>query len=138
MWNALSAAIVAMIKTSSEVDSTAVYDHAKSKLTKYPTITVTAAGNQESYFADTSRVGRTYNFNVDVYQERFEQGEDNAERILRTIIDDLISIFDADVYLQTALEGRGFAKPFNGDWGYTGEQLNTRSARIVIACQVIQ
>lgn len=137
MWNTLSAAIVAMIKTSSEVEDAAVLDHA-AKITQYPTIQVTAAGNQESYFADTSRVGRTYNFNVDIFQERFEQGEDNAERILRTIVDDLISIFDADVYLNTALEGRGFAKPFNGDWGYTGDQLNTRSARIVIACQVIQ
>ena len=69
MWNTLSAAIVAMIKTSAEVDSTAVFDYAKSKMTKYPTITVTVAGNQESYFADTSRVGRTYNFNIDIFQE---------------------------------------------------------------------
>ena len=137
MWNTLSAAIVAKIQTSNEVESSAVQDFS-SKITQYPSIQVTAAGNQESYFADTNRVGRTYNFNVDIYQERFEQGEEEAERILRTIVDDLISIFDADIYLSTTLAGRGYQKPFNGDWGYTGDQLNTRSARIIVGCQVIQ
>ena len=122
---------------SSTVENAAVLDHATT-ITKYPCIQVTAAGNQESLFADTNRVSRAYNFNIDIYQERFEQGEENAERILRTIVDDLISIFDADVYLGSVLQGRGYARPFNGDWGYTGEQLNTRSARIIIACAVIQ
>lgn len=137
MWNDLSEAIVAKVKTSTLIDSTSVYDHAAT-ITKYPCVQVTVAGNQESYFADTNRTGRVYNFNVDIYQERFEQGEDNAERILRTLVDDLITIFDGDTYLGNVLQGRGFARPFNGDWGYTGEQLNTRSARIVIACMVIQ
>lgn len=137
MWNDLSAAIVAKVKTSSEIKNSAVLDHAET-ITQYPTIHVTAAANQESYFADTDRVGRTYNFNIDIYQERGDQGKDNAERILRTIVDDLITIFDADIYLSDTLRGRGYAKPFNGEWGYTGEQLNTRSARIVIACVVIQ
>lgn len=138
MWNELSAAIVNIIKTSSEVDPTQVYDYAKPNMSHYPTITVTGGGNTEAAFADTNRNTRTYNFNIDVYQERFEFGEDKAEEVVRNVVDDLIRLFDANVHLNDTLLGRGYAKPINGDWGYTGEQLNTRSARIIISCEVIQ
>lgn len=139
MWNTLSAAIVNMIKTSNEIETTAVFDYAKSKMTDYPTITVTPSDNQEPYFADSVRRGRTYNFAIRVYQERSEQGEEASERIMRTIVDDLISIFDADIYLQTSLEGRGFAKPIPSTWQYVqGEQVNTRMAEIILSCVVIQ
>lgn len=139
MWNTLSAAIVTMIKTSAEVDSAAVFDYAKSKMDHYPTITVTPSDNQDAIFADTSRNQRTYNFAIRVYQERMEQGEDASERIMRTIVDDLIRIFDADLYLNTTLQGRGFAKPIPSVWQYVqGEQVNTRMAEIIIGCVVIQ
>jgi len=139
MWNELSAAIVAMVKTSAEVDPTAVYDYGKSKMLKYPSITVTPSDNQDPIFADTTRRQRTYNFAIRVYQERMEQGEEASERIMRTIVDDLITIFDADLYLNTTLQGRGFAKPIPSIWQYVqGEQVNTRMAEIIISCVVIQ
>jgi hypothetical protein len=139
MWNELSAAIVAKIQTSNEVESTAVFDYAKSKMTDYPCITVTPLDNTETYFADTSRDGRTYNFAIRVYQERMEQGEADSERIMRTIVDDLISKFDNDVYLGSTLQGRGFCKPIPSVWQYVqGEQVNTRMAEIILACVVIQ
>lgn len=139
MWNTLSAAIIAKIQGSSEIETTAVFDYAKSKMTDYPTITVTPADNQEPLFADTTRRQRTYNFAIRVYQERQEQGEEASERIMRTIVDDLITIFDADIYLNTALEGRGFARPIPSTWQYVqGEQVNTRMAEIILSCVVIQ
>ncbi len=139
MWNELSAAIVAKVQTSAEVDSAAVYDYGKSKMTHYPSITVTPSDNQDPIFADTSRNQRTYNFAIRVYQERMEQGEGESERIMRTIVDDLITIFDADLYLNDVLRGRGFAKPIPSIWQYVqGEQVNTRMAEIIIGCVVIQ
>lgn len=139
MWNTLSAAIVNMIKTSGEVDSAAVFDYAKSKMDHYPTITVTPSDNQDPIFADTNRRQRTYNFAIRIYQERMEQGEEASERIMRTIVDDLITIFDADLYLNATLQGRGFAKPIPSIWQYVqGEQVNTRMAEIIISCVVIQ
>lgn len=138
MWNELSAAIVTLVKTSNQVDPTQVYDYAKSNMDHYPTITVTGGGNSEAAFSDTVRNTRNYSFNIDVYQERTEFGEDKAEEVLRNVVDSLITIFDANVHLNDTLLGRGYAKPINGDWGYTGEQLNTRSARIIISCEVIQ
>ena len=139
MWNELSAAIVTLIKTSNEVDSTQVFDYAKSKMEHYPCITVTPLDNTDTYFADTSRDGRTYNFAIRVYQERMEQGESDSERIMRTIVDDLISKFDNDVYLGATLQGRGFCKPIPSRWAFVqGEQVNTRMAEIILACVVIQ
>lgn len=139
MWNELSAAIVAKVKTSSEVKSTAVFDYAKSKMTDYPTISVTPSDNAEPFFADTVRNGRTYNFAIRVYQERQEQKEADSERIMRTIVDDLISIFDADIYLSDTLRGRGFARPIPSVWQFVqGEQPNTRMAEIILSCVVIQ
>ena len=139
MWNTLSAAIVAKIKTSSEVANAAVLDYAKSNMDKYPTITVTPSDNTEPFFADTMRNQRTYNFAIRVYQERKEQGEEQSERIMRTIVDDLISIFDADIYLNDTLAGRGFARPIPSVWQFVqGEQTNTRMAEIILSCVVIQ
>ena len=116
MWNELSAAIVAVIQTSSEIDSDQVFDYAKSKMEHYPCVTVTPLENVETYFADTQRDGRTYNFAIRVYQERMEQGEEASERIMRTIVDDLISKFDADIYLGATLQGRGFCRPIPSRW----------------------
>lgn len=139
MWNELSAAIVTLIKTSNEVDSTQVFDYAKSKMEHYPCITVTPLDNTDTYFADTSRDGRTYNFAIRVYQERMEQGESDSERIMRTIVDDLISKFDNDIYLGATLQGRGFCKPIPSRWAFVqGEQVNTRMAEIIVSCVVIQ
>jgi hypothetical protein len=139
MWNDLSAAIVAMIKTSNEVKSSFVYDYAKSQMEGYPTITVTPYENQETFFADTQRNQRSYNFAIRVYQERLDQDEEQSERIMRTLVDDLISIFDADIYLNTTLQGRGFARPIPSVWQFIqGENSNTRMAEIILSCVVIQ
>lgn len=139
MWNTLSAAIKAKIVTSLEIDSAAVFDYAKSKMVKYPSITITPAENQNTSFADTTRRRRSYTFAIRVYQERTEQSESDSERILRTLTDDLIAIFDADLYLNNALQGRGFAHPIPSRWSFvTGEQVNMRMAEILIECVVIQ
>ncbi len=139
MWNELSAAVVAIVRTSSEIDAEQVFDYAKTKMDHYPCATVTPSENTEPYFADTIRNGRTYNFAIRIYQERLEQGEEQSERIMRTIVDDLISKFDGDPYLGSTLQGRGFAKPIPSLWQFVqGEQVNTRMAEIILSCVVIQ
>lgn len=139
MWNELSAAIKTVVQTSNEVDSTQVFDYAKSKMEHYPCITITPLENPEAFFADTSRNQRSYNFAIRIYQERMEQGEEASERIMRTVVDDLISKFDADIYLGSTLQGRGFCRPIPSRWSFVqGEQVNTRMAEIIVTCVVIQ
>ena len=139
MWNELSAAIKSVVQTSSEIDSTQVFDYAKSKMEHYPCVTITPLENNDVFFADTARNSRSYNFAIRVYQERMEQGEEDSERIMRTIVDDLISKFDADIYLGATLQGRGFCRPIPSRWSFVqGEQVNTRMAEIILTCVVIQ
>ena len=117
MWNTLSAAIKAKVQTSTNVDSAAVFDYAKTNMQKYPVVTITPAENQNTSFADTTRRRRSYTFAVRVYQERTERDEESSERILRTLVDDLITIFDADIYLDNALAGRAVDLPNDAGHG---------------------
>lgn len=138
MWNTLSNAIVNKIKESSEVDSTAVFDYAKSQITEYPAITVTASDNANPSFADTVRNRRSYVFSVKIYQEMTEKSEQDAERILRTLVDDVIDLFDTDRYINDALAGRGFAFPIPSVWRFIqSEQATARMAEVLIECVVI-
>lgn len=139
MWQTLSDAIVAKVQTSAFVADEHVYDYAKSGMDGYPTVTVTPFENPDAIFADTDRNRRTYNFAVRCYQERTESSEEESERLMRQLVDDLIQRFDADIYLNTALQGRGFAMPIPSRWSFVqGEQVKTRLAEIIVSCVVIQ
>lgn len=138
MWNTLSAAIAAVVATSDEIDDAAIFEYRKSGFERYPAVTITMADNT-AQFADTSRNRRHYVFSIKVYQERPEQSEEEAERILRTTVDDLISKFDADSYLGNALAGRGFAHPIPSNTRLiASEQVDVLMAEILIDCEVIQ
>lgn len=138
MWNELSAAIAAKVATSVNIDAGNIFEYPKTNLDGYPAVTVTPKDGAGE-FGDTARNRRTYIFSVKVYQEQLEQGRVDTERILRTIIDELITIFDADSYLNSHLAGRGFAKPMPSSWDYIfGENSATRVAEILIECVVMQ
>ena len=138
MWQTLSAAIVAKVATSSYIESSLIFDYAKTNLDGFPAVTVVPSTG-DGVFADTVRNRRSYIFSIKVYQEQLEQGREDSERIMRTIVDDLIDKFDADSYLDNALQGRGYAKPIPGNWDFIlGENTVQRVAEILIDCQVIE
>lgn len=145
MWDTLSSAIKTVILGADLIDSNRVFEYAKTQMDNYPCITITPSDVADPNFADTARNQRTYVFSIRVFQERLEiKGatagqlpEEAAERIMRQLVDNLISLFDADAYLGNTLAGRGFCRPIPSRWGYVGEQVNTRSAEILLECVVI-
>lgn len=138
MWETLSAAIVTMVKTSSFVDSALVFDYGKSDIGGFPAVTVTPS-DAKATFGDNVRIQREYTFSIKCYQERLNQGEDKSEQIMRQMVDDLIRIFDADTYLLTTLDGRGFAYPIPSAWSFVqGENINLRVAEVLITAVVVQ
>lgn len=138
MWNELSAAIVAKIQTSTNINSSYVYDYAKSNLDGFPAVTVVPKDGSGD-FADTQRNQRSYTFSIKVYQEQLEQNRNDSERIIRTIVDELMTMFDADGYLGQTLQGRGWSRPIPSTWDFIlGENSVTRTAEILIDCVVIQ
>lgn len=150
MWEELSTAIVAIIQGSgiADIKTTNVFGYPKSRFDGYPAITVYPAQNVDTSFADTQRNRRTYVFSIRVYQERAERGEEAAERIMRGLVDSLVTLFDANPYLNASiidddstgtLEGRGFCRPIPSSWAFIqGEQTDTRVAEILLECVVIQ
>ncbi len=138
MWAELSAAIITQIKTCSHIANANIFDHAKQDFDGYPAVTVFAAEGA-GRFADTVRNERHYIFSVRVWQERLKQGPENSESLMRTIVDDLISIFDAAPYLDgQRLLGRGYCTPIPSAWRFIqGEQIDMRMAEILIDCVVI-
>lgn len=140
MWNTLSAAIVTKVQASTKLDGTNVFDYGKASFTSYPSVTITPSDDVAS-FADNLRNRREYSFMVRIYQERLEggQGEKEAERILRILVDDLISLFDTDLTLGATLKGRGFVYAVPGKWGYVkAPDIDVRLAEITVKGVVVQ
>lgn len=140
MWDELSAAIINVIAGSSKVDSSvAVFDYAKTNLSAYPCITVTPSDNT-AQFGDTNRNQRSYIFSLRIYQERTKTGEKLSEQIMRQLADSLITLFDANPYLDNQrLSGRGFCRPIPSVWKYAqAEQIDVRVAEILLEAVVIQ
>lgn len=141
MWETLVAAVVAKVRESTLVDSSHVYDHRKRTFDAYPAVVVAASDTLDPAFADTDRNRRTYLISVRIFQERSEQGDSNAERILREIADDLIAKFDADAYLNNTLAGRGFTRPIPGRFlepPTVGEGPDLIGMEILVECVVIE
>lgn len=139
MWDDLIAATKAVVDTSTLLHE--VFDYRRRTFDKYPACTISPADTIDPLFADTSRNQRTYVIAITVYQERLDQGDSNAERILRQIADDLITKFDADPYLGNTIAGRGYAKPIPGAFVAppdNGEYPDTIALQIFLECVVIQ
>lgn len=114
MWNDLVDAVKAKVVTSTEIDSDNVFDYRRSRFEGFPACVVVASNISNAEFADNQRNRRSYMVSIRIYQDRTAQNYSDAERIIRTISDDLIDIFDADPYLGNTLAGRGFIRPIPG------------------------
>lgn len=141
MWNTLIAAVKTKVLESNEVNNAYVYEYRRSTFDGFPAVTISPAGIGNNVFADTERNRRTYVVSIRVYQERPEQSDPEAERIVRTIADDLITLFDADIYLGAALQGRGFVKPIPGNYlppPNNAEGPDVIGLEILLEAEVIQ
>lgn len=114
------------------VDKTnVVYDYVETNPSGYPAIMVEAFdGNGE--FADTTRNKRSHIFRIIVQQERTVVGASEAERIMRSLVDQLISIFDSPDN-KTLNNACIYALPIPSKWGYIqAPDIDVRSAEIIL------
>lgn len=97
---------------------------------KYPLATVTPA-SFEGEFASSAHNRRAYLFNVRIYQERTENafGAAKAERVMREVVDEVITAFDSD----TTLSGTTiYCRPVAGNFDYIEREHDARSAEITL------
>lgn len=139
MWNELSTGIGNLLATVSDLNSDTIFNYRKSSFDKYPAVVYFPADG-DGEFADTQRTQRTYVFQINVYQERVEKGASDTESIMRQRVDDLITLFDTNKYLDNdRLQGRGFVRPIPSRWDLVqGEQVDVLRAQILLMAVVIQ
>lgn len=122
--------IVAIIKQNvTNVNN--VYDYIERNPAGYPAICVEAYDGKGE-FADTGRNRRSYIFRIIVQQERTTAGAAGSERIMRNLVDQLLSVFDnrANLTLNNSCD---FATPIPSKWGYIqAPDIDVRSAEIII------
>lgn len=110
-----------LIPQATGIRSTNIYDHELTDLAGFPAATITA---QElgGKILDNSRNERRYRFTVRVFIDRKRVvGSSSAERLLRTIADELIDKLDAD----PTMGGNAIdSTPFEAKFGYVDREQN--------------
>lgn len=129
----LSAAIATKLRGVSGIQDVYEYEPDKPTDGRYPFATVTP----EAFFGefgDTIRNIRTYNMKVQIYQERVEAsfGNQKAERLIREMVDEVFTAFDADTTLSGMVQ---YVKPARGDLSYEDREIGeVRVAEIILEC----
>lgn len=108
-----------------------VYNYVETNPGGYPSISIEAFdGNGQ--FLDTSRNRRARMFRIICMQERVIVGASEAERIMRSLVDQIISTFDSRTNLNLN-NSCDFAIPIPSKWGYVqAPDIDVRSAEIII------
>lgn len=112
----------------------AVYDYmpATPPSGSYPYAVVT----QDEFsgrFGDTIRNIRNYVFKIRVFQERSAFGNGKAERLIREISDEILTIFDNNTTLDSMVL---FVRPVRGSFEYEDSEIgDTRVAEFFLECE---
>lgn len=130
------AAIVAILRANI-TKAKEVNDYAKRNPAGYPAI------NVESYdgsgvFADTGRNRRKRIYRIVCMQERIKVNASEAERIITSLVDQIITVFDdrANLNLNNTAD---FAYPIPGKFGYIqAPDIDVRTAEILIEADTLE
>lgn len=127
----LSQAIATKLNSVSGLNGVYAYEPATPTDGKYPFATITPSGFQAE-FGDTIRNIRNYSYSIRLYQERKNFGNEKAERVMREIVDEIVTAFDADTTLSGMCK---MVRPLSGDFEYIDREIgDTRFADITVEC----
>lgn len=127
----ISAKIVTELGTVTGLHSVYAYEPAKPTDGKYPFASVTIS-SLEGRFGDTQRNERTYIFNIRVYQERVKVGNEKAERLIREMADEIMTLFDNNTTLDGMVK---FVRPVSANFDYIDREIgDTRVAEFEVEC----
>lgn len=127
----ISGKIVTELGSITGLYSVYAYEPAKPTDGKYPFASVTI-NSLEGKFGDTQRNERIYLFDVRVYQERVKVGNEKAERLIREISDEIMTLFDNNTTLDGMVK---FVRPVSADFDYVDREIgDTRVAQFKVEC----
>lgn len=124
------AAIVSILQTNITT-ANVVYNYIEPNPSGYPAIMVEYYDGQGE-FADTGRNRRSRVYRITCMQERVKVGPKEAERILASLVDQIIGIFDDRTNLRLS-NTCDFAYPIPSKWGYIqAPDIDVRTAEILL------
>lgn len=127
----ISTKLKTMIGSISSING--VYDYAQTDVTSYPYAVVKFDGSNAD-FGDTIRNIRHYEFMVILYIDRNQAsvGNEKAERLLRSITDEIITMFDNNTTLDNLVQ---MVQPISISTSFQNTDIgDTRVCEIVIDC----
>lgn len=128
----LSGYIKTLLESISQIKF--VYEYEKPDLLGYPACTITSADSEVEEM-DTGFNFRTFGFKVRIYQEieKGGRGPGEGERIMRVLLDAVLTKFDQDI----GLGGNCIrCKPVPGVWGWSDREKIHRVAEVTLKCLV--
>lgn len=127
------------LKNDVNSDFADVYTYEVEEFNGDPVAIITPSGNESDYFTNKDN-NRVYAFKILILVNRVKRTKDGAETVLRSIVSEVIDMFDKD-YTLTGLEcpiGYTFINVFAtpSQWGYLGAEQEYRVAEIALRCRV--
>lgn len=128
-FTSLRSAIETKLGTISEIGE--VKDSHQTEFDTYPGVTFEPSGHENNYFTNTDNE-RRYSFDIIVHQEMEHAGRDKAVEILASVVDAIVTAFDADPTLGGAAD---FCLALPSSWGeYTGSNGAVKFAQLGYVC----
>ena len=122
-----------LLPSISTIRLTNIFDHELTDLAGFPSATVTLTEENGSVL-DNARNQRIYKFQIRVFIDRNTKnfGSSKAEKILRTVADEITLKIDADITLNGNCL---YCRPYNARFGYIDRQSNNiRLMEIDLEC----
>lgn len=133
MISEIQTAIINKLNDITELNGIYTYEVASPTEGRYPFATLTFLSST-AVFGDTVRNEREYSFILKIYQERVQAsfGNEKAENVLITIVDNIINAFDLDTTMNDTVK---FVRPLNVSLNYLDREIgDTRVAEIQLDC----
>ena len=125
---ALAAALQSTLQSIPAIQE--IHDVEAKAFNAWPAATITAQAHQNS-FSGTAMNRRQYAFTVRFYYPVYDEREEDAEHILRSIIDTTVASIETDVTLGGACE---WATPTEARWSYAVKDNPCRVVELTVEC----
>ncbi len=89
--------IKTILQGISNLNSDAIYTYETAEITKFPSVTIVETGNEAEFETNIDNK-RIYKYNIRIYVEKSQSGDDQSEKDLRQIRDQIIDELDKDPY----------------------------------------
>lgn len=138
MWTKLIEKLAEILTANVKIQAT--FDYEPDEMTGSPIAIIVPSSNEGDYSTTETNV-RVYAFNLKLYVNRTKNNKNDADRILRNLVDTVLDDFDKN-YLLTGVEqptGYTFINLFAlpSSWGYAGLADEYRVAEINVRCRVV-